>query len=67
MDQVDVRLGRKVRSAGQQIVTAITEAILDSRLPPGARLPSEEEMAERFGGQPPDDPARPCTSCAMPG
>jgi len=45
----DLRLGRPVRSAGQQIVTALTAAILDGSLPPGARLPSEDELGERFG------------------
>lgn len=47
--EVDGRLKKKVLSAGQQIAAAIKESILDGSLPPGAQLPSEEEMAENFG------------------
>ncbi|MDQ0379480.1 FadR/GntR family transcriptional regulator [Amycolatopsis thermophila] len=49
MGKVDARLFKKVQTAPQQVATAIKEAILDGTLLPGARLPSEEEMAENFG------------------
>ncbi len=49
MSDRDARLLKKVQSAPQQIATLIKEAILEGSLLPGARLPSEQEMAEDFG------------------
>lgn len=40
---------RPVRSAPEQIGTAVKEWILDGTLHPGDRLPSEEQMAKMFG------------------
>jgi GntR family transcriptional regulator, transcriptional repressor for pyruvate dehydrogenase complex len=45
----DARLSRKVQSAPQQVATAIKEAILEGSLPPGSRLPPEQQMAANFG------------------
>jgi GntR family transcriptional repressor for pyruvate dehydrogenase complex len=42
-------LRRQVRTAPQQIATAIKEQILERSLLPGHRLPPESELAELFG------------------
>lgn len=40
---------RPVQSAPEQIATSIKESILDGRLKPGDRLPSEERLATMYG------------------
>lgn len=40
---------RPVKSAPEQITSAIRERILDGSLSPGTRLPSEDELAHKFG------------------
>lgn len=49
MSDRDARLSKKVQTAPQQIATLISEAILEGSLLTGARLPSEQEMADNFG------------------
>lgn len=38
----------RIRSAPEQIASAVYGAILDGSLPPGTRLPSEEELSDLF-------------------
>jgi len=40
---------RPVKSAPEQITSAIRERVLDGSLSPGTRLPTEDELAQRFG------------------
>lgn len=47
MDFCDV-VNLRIRSAPEQIASAVYAAILDGSLEPGRRLPSEEELAEVF-------------------
>lgn len=47
--ECDTRLRKKVQTAPQQVASLIKEAILEGSLLPGARLPSEAEMAANFG------------------
>ncbi len=49
MDEPPILSSRPVQSAPEQIASSIKESILDGRLQPGDRLPSEERLATMFG------------------
>jgi len=46
---VPARFGQPIKSAPQQIASAIKESIVDGTLAPGTRLPTEQELTELFG------------------
>lgn len=46
---VPARFAQPIKSAPQQIASAIKESIVDGTLAPGTRLPSEGELTELFG------------------
>ena len=39
----------KSKSVVQQVIDRVTEAIIDRRIHPGDKIPTEQELAESFG------------------